>query len=168
MSESRQYHYYPRVTADVEQRFFYRQTVPYFIHTMALMNKKFGSFVTISPDGTGKIKAKREIIVEVIDRKTEFIPLTKESLKHVIKGDGIGTIDFKIKLHYTYLDDKYRPTPFKGDTYLIRANFEGVEQDKSMLTLKVHHIDGPMKTECEQIVDTIITELENNTQPPNE
>jgi len=134
---------------------------------MAQMNKKFGSFVTISPDGTGKIKAKREIIVEVVHRKTEFVPLTKESLDQVIKGDGTGTIDFKIKLQYTRLDDKYRPTPFKGDTYLIRANFEGVEQDK-MLTLKVHHIDGPRKTECEQIVDTIITELENNTQPPNE
>lgn len=168
MSESRQYHYYPRATADVEQKFFYRQTVPYFIYTMALMNKKSGSFATISPGGTGKIKAKREIIVEVTDRKTEFIPLNKDSLKHVIKGDGTGTIDFKIKLQYTYLDDKYRLTPFKGDTYLIRANFEGTEQDKSMLTLKVHHIDGPKKTRCEEIVDTIITELENNAQPANE
>ncbi len=163
MSEGRQY-CYPRAMPVVEQKFFYRETVPYFIHTMALMNRKSGSFTTSLPGGGGKVRAKREIIVEVTGRKTGFIPLNEESLKDVIKGDGTGTIDFKIKLQYTYLDEKYRPTPFKGDTYLVRANFEGTEQERKMLTLKVHHIDGPRKTRCEEVVDTIITELEKNHQ----
>jgi hypothetical protein len=167
MKNSREYHYYPKTPADVEQKFYYRQTIPYFVHTMAMMNKKFGRFTTTLPDKKEQVNAKREIHVEIAEDKTEFAPLTSEKVQRITENSHTDTIDFKIKLHYTYLDDKYRLTPFKGDTYLVRANFIRKKINENLLTLKVHHIDGPKKTECERIIDTIIHELENNVKHKN-
>jgi hypothetical protein len=63
-------------------------------------------------------------------------------------------VDFRISLKYSYLDGEYSRVPFKGDVFLARAILEG-----DVLTLRINHIDGPGRTECGRIADTIVDEL---------
>jgi len=65
-----------------------------------------------------------------------------------------GIIDFRVNLRYSYLDGKYNRVPFKGDVYLVRSIIEN-----ELLVLQIIHMDGPMRTECGRLADTIIDEL---------
>lgn len=120
------------------------------------MDAQFGDFITDSPDGKGRaIKAKRSINVEITDRSVDFYPLNKNTLATVLKDiAGEGIVDFRVNLKYSLLDEKFDRIPFKGDSYLVRADL-----NNGILTMKVHHIDGMKRTDCERIADTIVEEI---------
>lgn len=126
---------------------------------MAGMDAHFGDFITDSPDGKGRsIKAKRSISVEITDKSVEFYPLNKSTLDSVLKDTpGEGTIDFRVHLKYSFLDEKFDRIPFKGDTYLVRTDLEN-----GVLTMKVHNIEGKGRTGCGRIADSIVEEIARN------
>jgi hypothetical protein len=123
------------------------------------MDNQFGTFVTDSPDLKGRtIKAKRSINVEITDRSVNFYPLNKDSLQDVLKDVKTeGTVDFRIALKYSFLDEKFDRVPFKGDSYLVRTQLEN-----GVLTMRIHHIEGMGRTECAKIADTIVDEIKRH------
>lgn len=153
------YHRFPR-NPEFEQKYNFKADLPYIVKTIAGMDGQFGTFVTDAPDIRGSpVKAKRGINVEIADRKVDFHPLNKDTLDSVLADvDAEGTIDFKVTLKYSHLDEKYNRVPFKGDSYLVRAVLEN-----GVLTMKVHHIDGMGRTQCASIADTIVEEIIRNT-----
>jgi hypothetical protein len=68
-----------------------------------------------------------------------------------------GTVDFKVTLKYSFLDDNFDRVPFTGDSFLVRTHL-----DSGILTMKVHHTDGMGRTECGRIADTIVDEIIKN------
>ncbi|MEZ5334968.1 MAG: hypothetical protein R2741_06915 [Methanolobus sp.] len=123
---------------------------------MANMDGKFGMFVTESVTQRGhRIQAKREISVEVVTNGVDFSPLSYDTVEGVLETlEPEGIMDFRIHLRYSYLDGKYNRVPFRGDIYLARAIVES-----ELLVLQINHIDGPKRTECGRVADTIIDEL---------
>jgi hypothetical protein len=123
---------------------------------MANMDGKFGMFVTESVTKRGhRIQAKREISVEIVYNGIDFSPLNYDSVEDVLDTlETEGIVDFRIHLRYSYLDGKYNRVPFRGDIYLVRAILE-----HELLVLQINHIDGPKRTECGRVADTIIDEL---------
>ncbi|MBU4491195.1 MAG: hypothetical protein KKD69_01900, partial [Euryarchaeota archaeon] len=84
--------------------------------------------------------------------------LNKNTLDSVLKDvDAEGIIDFRVNLNYSFLDEKFDRIPFKGDSFLVRTDLEN-----GVLTMKVHHIDGMGRTDCERIADTIVDEIVRN------
>lgn len=123
------------------------------------MNGKFGEFITDSPDLKGRpIQAKRSMNIEITDRSVNFYPLNDDTVESIL-GDvkNEGTIDFKVTLKYSFLDDKFNRVPLKGDSFLVRTRL-----DSGILTMNVHHIDGMGRTECGRIADTIVDEIIKN------
>jgi hypothetical protein len=123
---------------------------------MANMDGKFGMFVTESVTKRGhRIQAKREIGVEIVTNGIDFSPLNYDTVEGVLDTlEPEGIVDFRIHLRYSYLDGKYNRVPFRGDIYLVRAILE-----HELLVLQINHIDGPKRTECGRVADTIIDEL---------
>ncbi len=154
----RMYHQFP-MNPEFERKYNFKEDLPYIVRTMAGMNGQSGQFVTDSPDRKGRpIHAKRSINIEITDRAVDFYPLNNNTLDSVLKNvDTEGIIDFKVTLHYSFLDDKFDRIPFKGDSYLVRTDLEN-----GVLTLKVHNIDGLGRTESERIADTIVDEIVKN------
>ena len=154
----RTYHEFPQ-KPEFERRYNFRADLPYIVRTLAEMDNQFGTFVTDSPDLKGRtIKAKRSINVDITDRSVNFYPLNKDSLQDVLKDvKAEGTIDFRIALKYSFLDEKFYRVPFKGDSYLVRTQLEG-----GVLTMKIHHIEGMGRTECARIADTIVDEIKRH------
>lgn len=152
------YHRFPQ-NPEFEQKYNFKADLPYIVKTIAGMDGQFGTFVTDAPDIRGSpVKAKRTINVEIADRKVEFHPLNKDTLDSVLADvDAEGTIDFRVILKYSHLDEKYNRVSFKGDSYLVRADLEN-----GALTMKVHHIDGMGRTQCASIADTIVEEIIRN------
>ena len=154
----RTYHEFPQ-KPEFERKYNFRADLPYIVRTLAEMDNQFGTFVTDSPDLKGRtIKAKRSINVDITDRSVNFYPLNKDSLQDVLKDvKNEGTIDFRIALKYSFLDEKFDRVPFKGDSYLVRTQLEG-----GVLTMKIHHIEGMGRTECARIADTIVDEIKRH------
>ncbi len=152
------YHQFP-TNPEFERKYNFRADLPYIVEIMAGMDAQFGDFITDSPDGKGRpIKAKRSINVEITDRSVDFYPLNKNTLASVLRDvSGEGIVDFRVNLKYSLLDEKFDRIPFKGDSYLVRADLSG-----GILTMKVHHIDGMKRTDCERIADTIVEEIAKN------
>lgn len=149
------YHQFP-ANPEFERKYNFRADLPYIVGIMAGMDAQFGDFITDSPDGKGRpIKAKRSINVEITDRSVDFYPLNKNTLASVLRDvSGEGIVDFRVNLKYSLLDEKFDRIPFKGDSYLVRADLSN-----GILTMKVHHIDGMKRTDCERIADTIVEEI---------
>ncbi|WMW25599.1 hypothetical protein RE474_02430 [Methanolobus sediminis] len=120
------------------------------------MDGKFGMFVTESVTKRGhRIQAKREISVEIVANGIDFSHLNYDTVDGVLDTlEPEGIVDFRIHLRYSYLDGKYNRVPFRGDIYLVRAILE-----HELLVLQINHIDGPKRTECGRLADTIIDEL---------
>ena len=139
--------------------YHFQADLPYIIRTIAEMDGKFGTFVTDSPDLKGKsIKAKRDIKVEITDKSVEFYALNKNNVDLVLADiKPEGTIDFRVSLLYSFLDSKYDRIPFKGDSFIVRANLEN-----GLLTIKVKHIDGMGRTDASRIAETIVDEIVKN------
>ncbi len=156
MMRKRIYHRFPRREVQFEQKNRYYSDLPYFVKVMAGMDGKFGMFVTESVTKKGhRIQAKREISVEIVINGMDFSPLSYESVDSIIDTiEPEGIIDFRVTLDYSYLDGKYNRVSFKGDVFLVRALLES-----EILTLRINHIDGPGRTECGRVADTIVDEL---------
>ena len=150
------YRRFPNREVQFEQRHRYYLDMPYLVKVMANMNGKFGMFVTESITQRGhRIQAKREIGVEIVINGVDFSPLDYEnvaSIADTIEPEGI--VDFRVNLKYSYLDGKYNRVPFRGDIFLVRTALES-----EILTFRINHIDGPSRTECGRVADTIIDEL---------
>ncbi len=157
----RTYHQFPQ-KAEFEQKYHFRADLPYIVKIMAGLDGQFGTFTTDSPDLKGRIiKAKRTINVDITNKRTDFNSLNKNTLDSVLTDvENEGTIDFRVKLKYSYLDEKYNRQPFKGDSYLVRTNLEN-----GVLTLMVHHVDGMGRTECGRIADTIVDAIVRSQCP---
>ncbi|KCZ70680.1 hypothetical protein ANME2D_02703 [Candidatus Methanoperedens nitroreducens] len=154
----RTYHQFPQ-KPELERRYNFRDNLPYIVKVIAGMDGQSGTFITDAPDLKGLIKAKRSIGVEIADRSVNFYPLNKDTFEHVLQNIDIeGTIDFRVNLKYSFLDEKYDRVPFMGDSYLVRTELEN-----GILTVKVHHIEGMGRTECTRIADTIVDEIIRNT-----
>ncbi|ETA68910.1 MAG: hypothetical protein PWQ51_348 [Methanolobus sp.] len=156
MMRKRIYHRFPHRTVEFEQKYRYHSDLPFFVKVMANMDGKFGMFVTESVTKRGhRIQAKREIGVEIVANGIDFSPLNYDTVEGVLDTlDPEGIVDFRIHLRYSYLDGKYNRVPFRGDIYLVRAILE-----HELLVLQINHIDGPKRTECGRVADTIIDEL---------
>jgi hypothetical protein len=149
---------FPDTNVHFVQKCRYHADMRFLIHTLAEMNGKFGMFHMYSPlTKTQRIYAKREIKVEIAENGVDFIPLDKTNADYIAENAvDEETIDFRITLQYSYLDEKYNRIPLRGDVYLLRAS-----QRSDILTLCVHHIEGSQHTECSRIADTIIEEIRN-------
>ncbi len=156
MMRKRIYHRFPHRTVEFEQKYRYHSDLPFFVKVMANMDGKFGMFVTESVTKRGhRIQAKREINVEYVTNGIDFSPLNYDTVENVLESiESEGIMDFRIHLRYSYLDGKYNRVPFRGDIYLLRAILE-----HELLVLQINHIDGPKRTECGRLADTIIDEL---------
>ena len=154
----RTYHEFPQ-KPEFERKYNFKADLPYIVRTVAGMDGQFGTFITDSPDLKGRaIRAKRSINVEITDRSVNFYPLNKDTLGCILEDVAQeGTVDFRVVLKYSFLDERFDRVPFKGDSYLVRTQLEN-----GMLTMKVHHIDGMGRTECARIADTIVDEIIRN------
>ncbi len=154
----RMYHQFPK-EPEFERKYNFREDLPYVVKIMAGMDGQFGNFITDGPDRKATpIKAKRSIGIEITDKSIDFYPLNKNTLDSVLKDvTGEGIIDFRVNLNYSFLDEKFDRVPFKGDSYLVRTDLEN-----GVLTVRVHHIDGMGRTDCERIADTIVDEIVRN------
>jgi hypothetical protein len=156
MMKKRIYHRFPRREVQFEQKNRYYSDLPYLVKVMANTDGRFGMFVTESVTRRGyRIQAKRELKVEIVMNGIDFSPLNYRNAESVVGTiEPEGMVDFRISLKYSYLDGEYSRVPFKGDVFLVRAILEG-----DVLTLRINHIDGPGRTECGRIADTIVEEL---------
>ena len=154
----RMYHQFPK-EPDFERKYNFKADLPYIVKTMAGMDGQFGTFITDGPDRKATpIQAKRSINIEITDKSIDFYPLNKNNLGSVLKDvSAEGIIDFRVNLRYSFLDEKFDRVAFKGDSYLVRTELED-----GILTMKVHHIDGLGRTDCERIADTIVDEITRN------
>ncbi len=152
------YHQFPH-KPELERKYNFRADLPYIVKTIARINDQFGTFITDSPDLKGRpVQAKRSISIEITDRSVNFYPLNEETIESVLKDvTNEGTIDFKVTLKYSFLDDKFERVPFKGDSFLVRTQL-----DSGILTMNVHHIDGMGRTESGRIADTIVDQIIKN------
>ena len=150
------YHMFPHQEEHFEKKYRYQRNLPYFAKILANMDGKSGVFVTESPVKNGHmIHAKREIEVGIVVNGVDFEPLNLENADQIIGTiEPEGTIDFRIALKYSYLDEKYDRISFRGDAYLVRAC-----QESDVLTLLINHVSGIKRTDCDRVADTIIDEL---------
>lgn len=154
----RTYHQFPK-NPEFERKYNFKADLPYVVKTMAGMDGQSGEFITDSPDRKGRpIKAKRSINIEITDKSVDFYPLNNNTLVDVLADVKTeGKIDFKVTLHYSFLDDKFDRIPFKGDSYLVRTDLKN-----GILTLAVHNIDGLSRTDSERIAETVVEEIIKN------
>ncbi|MCZ7391953.1 MAG: hypothetical protein ABOK23_02480 [Candidatus Methanoperedens sp.] len=152
------YYQFPK-EPEFERKFNFKADLPYVVKVMAGMDGQFGNFITDGPDRKATpVKAKRSINIEITDKSIDFYPLNKSNLNSVLKDVAAeGIIDFKVHLKYSFLDEKFDRVPFKGDSFLVRTDLEN-----GVLTMKVHHIEGMGRTECERVADTIVEEIARN------
>jgi len=136
------------------QKYHFWDDLPFIVRTFAGMNNKTGS-IEMRDSRNQKLKAKRSIAVDIADSNIDFKQLTHRSFNNIIPDiEQNGILDFKIKILYSYLDKEYRRIPTKGDTFLVRSDLAD-----GILTLKVHKVDGPGHTTCNEIADTIVNEI---------
>lgn len=150
------YYRFPERDVHFEQKYRYYEDLPYLVRTMAGLDSRHEMFTTESPDQRGHTtKAKREIVVHIVENNLDFAHLSPANVDAVLVGiESGGTLDFKISLRYSRLDEKYKMIAFAGDGYLVRMNLDG-----DLLTLTVYLDSGPGKTECRQVAGTIVDAL---------
>ncbi len=152
------YHQFPH-KPELERKYNFQSDLPFIVRSMAGMNGQFGTFITDSPDMKLRpVQAKRSISIEITDRTVNFSSLNKDTIESVLRDvTNEGTIDFRVTLKYSFLDDKFDRVPFKGDSFLVRTSL-----DSGILKMNVHHIDGMGRTESGRIADTIVNEIIKN------
>ena len=154
------YYHFPQGDVHFEQKYRYYEDLPYLVRTMAGLDERREMFTTESPDRKGQtIKSKREIAVHIVENNLDFAHLSPDSVDAVLVGiESGGTLDFKISLKYSRLDEKYKMIAFTGDDYLVRMHLDG-----DLLTLTVHLDSGPGRTECRGVAGTIVDALRQGT-----
>ncbi len=154
------YYHFPQRDVHFEQKYRYYEDLPYLVRTMAGLDGKHEMLITESPDRRGhSIKAKREIVAYIVENNLDFAHLSPVSVDAVLVGiESGGTLDFKISLKYSRLDEKYKMIALTGDDYLVRMYLDG-----DLLTLTVHLDSGPGRTECRQVAGGIVEALRRGT-----
>lgn len=147
------YHHFPLNEVEFEQQYSFWADLPYLVKTFAHMNNKSGS-INIATQKGPITNAKRSIATDITEASVDFKPLTKDldTLLSTIMDNG--TLDFRVRILYSYLDNNYNRIPLRGDTFLVRSDLTN-----GILTLKIHRTDGPGHTTCNEIADTIVEEL---------
>ena len=150
------YYHFPQRDVHFEQKYRYYEDLPYLVRIIAGMDGKYGMFTTESPDRRGHtIQARRDIEVYIVENNIDFAHLSPANVEGALDGiESDGTIDFKISLKYSHLDEKYKRITFSGDDYLVRVHLDG-----DLLALSVHLDSGPGRTECGRVADTIVEAL---------
>jgi len=150
------YYHFPQRGVHFEQKYRYYEDLPYLVRTMAGLDGGHEMFTTESPDRRGHTtKAKREIVVYLAENNLDFAHLSPARVDAVLLGiESGGTLDWKISLKYSRLDEKYKMVAFTGDDYLVRMHLDG-----DLLTLKVHLDSGSGRTECRQVAGRIVEAL---------
>jgi hypothetical protein len=151
------YHFPPNI--DFERSYGYNADMRYLMKVMASIHGKSGSveFDTRGPDvkrHVDDVRARRDVTVDVAERRVDFMPLTPQNLASVLQGlQPSGTADFRVTVGYTYVDKNFNRMPLEGDVFLVRANVD------EGLTLQVACIKGQGRTQPEEIANTIETQL---------
>lgn len=151
------YHFPPNI--DFERSYGYNGDVRYLMKVMASIHGKSGSmeFDTRGPDlkqHVDNVRARRDVTVEVAERRVDFLQLNPQNLSKVLQGlQPNGTMDFRVTVGYTYVDKNFNRMPLESDVFLVRANVDG------SLTLQVACIKGQGRTMAEEIANTIETQL---------
>jgi len=150
----RKYHHFPLHNVDFAQKYSFWADLPYLLKTYTSMNNKFGSFELIGNKGE-ILNTKRNIAIDIAEANVDFVQLTNQNLDKILSNiDQNGTIDFRFRMLYSHLNQKYSRIVTRGDTFLVRC-----ELTDGILTLKVHLADGPGHTTCNEIADTIVDEI---------
>ena len=150
----RMYHRFPVHLVEFTQNYSFWGNLPYIVKTLARMNNKSGS-ITMKGTSDNTLQVKRDINVEIAEASMDFKPLGPENLDAVLEDiEDNGTLDFKIKILYSRLDEEYRRVAFNEDTFLVRT-----ELNKGILTLKIHKLNGPGHTTCSEISSTMVDEI---------
>lgn len=155
----RVYYHFPQ-EVDFERRYGFNGDMSFIIKVMASMHGKSGhmEFDTEGPNvkrNVDKVKAKRDLVVDITDRKLDFIPLTPQNVSTVLSNlPERGTVDFRITVRYTYFDKNFDKMSLVNDIFLVRTTLNGD------LTLQVVNTHGQGRTLPEEIANTIETQME--------
>lgn len=151
------YHFPPDI--DFERSYGYNADVRYLMKVMASIHGKSGSADFDTPGLDVKqhvenVRARRDVTVDVAERRVDFLPLNPQNLTRVLQGlEPSGTIDFRVTVGYTYVDKNYNRLPLESDVFLVRAIVD------DGLTLQVACIKGQGRTLPEEVANTIETQL---------
>jgi hypothetical protein len=155
----RKYYHFPLQNVDFTQKYSFWADFPYLLKTYATMNNKSGSFKLTGNKGES-LNIKRNIAVDIAESNIDFVHLTNQNLEKIMMNiDKNGTIDFRFRILYSHLDTNYQKVATRGDTFLVRS-----ELADGILTLKVHLMDGPGYTTCNEIADTIVDEIDRGSK----
>lgn len=153
------YYRFP-MEVDFERNYGYNADMRYLVKAIASLHGKSGSvsFETEGPNikrHVDVVRARRDVLVEITDKKIDFIPLTVDNLSRVLSSiPQSGTIDYRITVRYSYVDNRnFDKMPLKSDVFLVRTTLNGD------LNIRVVNIDGQGRTLPEEIANTIETQL---------
>ncbi|MCD1295121.1 hypothetical protein CUJ83_08935 [Methanocella sp. CWC-04] len=157
---SRVYYHFPR-EIDFERHYGFNADMRYLMKVMASIHGGSGSmeFETVAPNvnvHVRTVKARRDVVVEVTEKKIDFIPLTQENLTRVLPTlEQDGTVDYRVTVRYSYYDENFQKMTLKSDVFLVRT----ILGDD--LTIQVKLVDGHGRTLPEEIANTIETQLQS-------
>ncbi|WP_424357068.1 hypothetical protein [Methanocella sp. MCL-LM] len=152
-------HYHFPSQTDFERSYGYGADLKFLIKAIAGIHGKTGSaeFETTGPGvrtHQDTVRAKREVYVDIAEKRVDFLPLTPQNLATVlptISHDGM--VDFRFTVKYSYLDKNFNKGLLQNDVFLVRATVDG------NLNLQVAVRDGQGRTLPEEIANTIETQL---------
>ncbi len=156
----RVYYEFPR-RIDFERHYGFKGDMRYLTNVMASIHGKSGNmeFDTQGPNvkrNVDSVKARREVTVEVVKDKVDFVKLTPDNTqKEMSSIPQSGTVDFRVTVMYSYFDKNFDRLPLPSDIFLVRSIL-GTD-----LTLQVTSISGQGRTLPEEIANTIETQLEH-------
>jgi hypothetical protein len=156
----RVYYEFPR-RVDFERQYGFKGDMRYLTKVMASINGKSGAmeFETMGPNvkmNVGSVKARRDVMVEVVKDKVDFVKLTPDNTqKELPTIPQSGTVDFRVTVMYSYFDKNFNRLPLPSDIFLVRSILS------TDLTLQVTTIGGQGRTLPEEIANTIETQLEH-------
>ncbi len=154
----RVYYEFPR-RVDFERHYGFKGDMRYLTKVMASIHGKSGNmeFDTQGPNvkrNVDSVKARREVTVEVVKDKVDFVKLTPDNTqKELSTIPQSGTVDFRITVMYSYFDKNFDRLPLPSDIFLVRSILN------TDLTLQVTSISGQGRTLPEEIANTIETQL---------
>jgi hypothetical protein len=156
----RVYYEFPR-RVDFERQYGFKGDMRYLTKVMASINGKSGAmeFETRGPNvkmNVDSVKARRDVMVEVVKDKVDFVILTPVNTQKELPAiPQTGTVDFRVTVMYSYFDKNFNRMPLPSDIFLVRSIL------KTELTLQVTTISGQGRTLPEEIANTIETQLEH-------
>lgn len=153
------YHFPSRV--DFEQEYGFNADMRFFVKAMAGLYGRSGSVEidTLGPDvrrNVDNVRAKRDVVVDIVERRVDFLPLNQQNLAKVLSSLSDAKIaDFKIAVRYSYFDKNFNKMSLADDVFLVRAKLNG-----SMM-LQIVNSEGQGRTSPEEVACTIEEQLKH-------